>query len=494
MNSLLPKIINMQSPQIVVIGDFMLDEIVLGDAERLSPDAPVPVLEMRSTQSHAGGAGNVAKCMQAMGAHVTCLGVIGDDKEGETLLSLLSADGLSMEHMLKCDDRPTTVKRSFVGLAQHRHPQKMFRLDCESNELLSKTQNEQLLGGLKDCLASVDVVCVEDYGKGVISEENCQAIIQCCQKAGVEVIIDPAGRTNYDLYSGATAITPNRTEAEKATGQRLHDDEPIAGAVALAAKIFDSLDLEAAILTLDKHGSVLKEKGCEAIHLPTRARDVYDVTGAGDMVLAAIAVGRAAKLDWLECVEFANIAAGLEVELFGATPIPIEDIQLAILNEQADGSGKIRTLEELQLEILALKQSGKKIILTNGCFDVIHAGHVSYLREAATKGDILIVGVNSDEQVKAQKGSERPIYSLSERMEILAELQCVSFVTSFIEPTAEHLIQTIQPNLYVKGGDYAMEDIKEVPLLEELKIPIELLSHRPGRSSTETITQMREQS
>jgi len=333
MNSLLPKIINMQSIQIVVIGDFMLDEIALGDAERLSPDAPVPVFEMRSTQSHAGGAGNVAKCMQAMGAHVTCLGVVGNDKGGETLLSLLSEDGLSMEHMLKCDDRPTTVKRSFVGLAQHRHPQKMFRLDCESNELLSKTQNDQLLAALKDCLSSADVVCIEDYGKGVISEENCQAIIQCCIQSGIEVIIDPAGRTTYDLYSGATAITPNRTEAEKVTGQRLHDDEPIAGAVALAAKICDLLDLEAAILTLDKHGSVLKEKGREAIHLPTRARDVYDVTGAGDMVLAAIAVGRAAKLDWLECVEFANIAAGLEVELFGATPIPIENIQLAILNE-----------------------------------------------------------------------------------------------------------------------------------------------------------------
>ncbi len=494
MTNLLTQVLKITSPSILVIGDFMLDETVSGDAERLSPDAPVPVLEIRSVQSRAGGAGNVARCLAAMGAQVECFGVVGCDKEGELLTQLLQSEGVGTSNILCLDDRPTTVKRSIVGLAQHRHPQKMFRIDQESRQPLQQQHAEQLLNALNKCLHQIDIVCIEDYGKGVLSETTCGRVIDHCKDAGIEVVVDPAGIDDYTKYTGATAITPNRTEAEKATNVRLNDSSPVEGAAALATSLCDSLNMHAAIITLDKHGAVLQERGSNPVHVPTRARSVYDVTGAGDIVLAAIAVGRAGGLDWEQCVEFANVAAGLEVEIFGATPIPISQIHKELLSLQATCLGKIRSAEEVSIEISAVKELGQRVVLTNGCFDVIHAGHVSYLREAAKLGDVLVVGVNCDEQVKLQKGEGRPVYSLEERMEILAELQCVSFVVPFEEPTAGELIRRIRPNLYVKGGDYEPSDINEYALLSELDIELQVLSHRPGRSSTEIVARLKETS
>jgi D-beta-D-heptose 7-phosphate kinase/D-beta-D-heptose 1-phosphate adenosyltransferase len=492
MSDLLTQVLRIQSPSILVIGDFMLDEIISGDAERLSPDAPVPVLEVRSTQSSAGGAGNVARCLVAMGARVECFGVVGTDKEGHLLTQLLEVEGIGTANILQLEDRPTTVKRSIVGLAQHRHPQKMFRLDSESREPLQPEQVEELLTALNESLHAVDVVCIEDYGKGVLSETTCTRVIEHCKDAGVEVLVDPVGIEEYSKYKGATAITPNRTEAEKATGVRLSDNNPVEGAAQLAKQLCNALKTHAVIITLDRHGALLQEQGEKAVHVPTRARSVYDVTGAGDIVLAAIAIGRGSGMPWNQCVELANVAAGLEVEVFGATPIPMSQIHKELLSMQSKSTGKVRTTEELAIEIAAAKEIGQRVVLTNGCFDVIHAGHVSYLREAATCGDILIVGVNCDAQVNAQKGEGRPIYSLQERMDILAELQCVSFVVPFDEPTASGLIQALKPDLYVKGGDYAPEEINEFALLSELGITLRVLSERPGRSSTDVIEQLKE--
>lgn len=492
MSSLLSKVLRFKSPSILVIGDYMLDEIVFGDAERLSPDAPVPVLEMRNVQSRAGGAGNVARCLIAMGARVECLGIVGNDKEGELLSQLLNSEGISTANLLQVDGRPTTLKRSIVGLAQHRHPQKMFRVDQESREPIQPQYADQLLNALNEKLQQVDIVCIEDYGKGVLCEATCRRVIEHCKDAGVEVLVDPAGISDYSKYVGATAITPNRTEAEKATGVRLNDQEPIEGASDLAASLCDALNVHAAIMTLDRHGAVLQERNSQPIHIPTRARSVYDVTGAGDIVLAAIAIGRGGGLDWKECVEFANVAAGLEVEVFGATPIPIAQIHKELLSIQSESECKIRTPDELFIEIAAAKELGKRVVLTNGCFDVIHAGHVSYLREAGALGDLLVVGVNCDEQVSAQKGEGRPIYCLYERMEILAELQCVGLVVPFPQPTAEELIQIVKPDLYVKGGDYSLDEIKEHDVLRELGIEVRVLSERPGRSSTDVVAQLKE--
>ena len=492
MSSLLQQVLKIQSPRILVIGDFMLDEIVSGDAERLSPDAPVPVLEVRSVQSRAGGAGNVARCLVAMGASVECLGVIGNDAEGNVLSQLLQSEGIGVEHLLVAEDRPTTVKRSIVGLAQHRHPQKMFRIDHESRKPLLPEQYDALIESLNASLQQCDIICMEDYGKGVLNSAMCKRVIEHCKDVGIEVLVDPAGIEDYSKYTGATAITPNRTEAEKATGTRLSDADPVEGASGLAEQLCESLQLHVAILTLDKHGAVLQEKGKAAVHVKTRARSVYDVTGAGDIVLAAIAVGRGGGLSWNECVEFANVAAGLEVEVFGATPIPMPQIHKELLSMQTGLGSKIRCATDLKIELAAAKEIGHTVVLTNGCFDVIHAGHVSYLREAAKLGDVLVVGVNVDAQVKEQKGEGRPMYALEERMEILAELQCVTFVVSFEEPTAQELIRCVHPDLYVKGGDYSPDEINEYALLQELGVELQVLSERPGRSSTKVIKELKE--
>ena len=492
MSDLLTQVLRMQSPSILVIGDFMLDEIVSGDAERLSPDAPVPVLEVRGTESRAGGAANVSRCLAAMGARVECFGVVGEDREGELLVQFLQTEGIGTSNIMAVPDRPTTVKRSIVGLAQHRHPQKMFRLDHESTSPLTREQQQLLLEGLTKALHSADVVCIEDYGKGVLGKEMCQTVIKHCNDAGIEAIVDPAGIEEYSKYATATAITPNRTEAEIATGIRLCDENPIDGATTLAQKLCDELQLHAVVVTLDRHGALLQEKNIECVHVPTKARAVYDVTGAGDIVLAAIAMGRASGLSWQQCVEFANVAAGLEVEVFGATPIPMPQIHKELLAMQSEVTGKIRSSDELAIEIAAAKDIGQRVVLTNGCFDVIHAGHVAYLREAAMLGDVLVVGVNCDEQVTLQKGESRPLYKLQERMEILAELQCVSFVVPFSQPTASELIQTLHPDLYVKGGDYSPQEINEYDLLSKLGVELRVLSERPGRSSSDVIAKMKE--
>ncbi len=489
MKSLLDRVLSVESPSVTVVGDVMLDELIQGDAERLSPDAPVPVLDVRSRQWRCGGAANVAKCAAALGARVRCIGAIGEDVEGRKLCELLSAPDIDVAGIRACSDRPTTVKRSIVGLAQHRHPQKMFRLDEESRAPLSDGDFTALLATLVEILPTTDIVCLEDYGKGVLGDKRTRAIIQRCVDVGVEVVVDPANTDDYECYRGATIITPNRSELERAMNCRLDDADPVDGAMALAEDMRVSLDLHAVVVTLDRHGAVLAERGAAASHLPTRARSVYDVTGAGDMVVSAMSVGRGGGLSWSDAVELSNVAAGLEVEAFGATPVPISHVHRELLRE--GNAGKIRSREELDIELEMLRDANRRIVLTNGCFDVIHAGHVAYLREAARRGDILIVGINSDEQVRVLKGEDRPIYPLRERMEILGELQCVNIVVPFEEETAEALIRSVRPDVFVKGGDYAAADIIEYPLLKELGIGVEVLAHRPGLGSTAVVEQLR---
>lgn len=488
MSSLLERISELSAPRVLVIGDVMLDELVFGDAERLSPDAPVPVLEIRSREWRPGGAANVARCLVTMDCSVACLGAVGDDDAGWRLRELLEGDGIDVADLQVCPGRPTTVKRSLVGLAQHRHPQKMFRLDEETRMPLPSEEADALLAALAARLATTDVVCIEDYDKGVLDETTCRRVIEQCRDAGVAVLVDPAGRDDYARYAGATAITPNRSEGERAVARRLDETNLVKEGKSLAEELRAALDLEVAIVTLDRHGAVLAQRDSDPLHVPTRARSVYDVTGAGDVVLAAIATGCGGGLSWTECVELANVAAGLEVEVFGATAISLAQVQRALLGA---GDDKVRDAEALSIELEVHRQAGRTIVLTNGCFDVIHAGHVAYLREAASLGDVLIVGVNGDDEVRRLKGDDRPIYPLAQRLEILSELRCVDLLVSFTEPTAEQLVRSVQPDLYVKGGDYARGDITEAAVLEELGIEVRVLELRPGLGSSSVIERLR---
>ena len=490
MTTLLDQIAGFKSCTVLVVGDYMLDEFVYGDAERLSPDAPVPVLRSERTERTSGGSANVATCLRGFGAAVACCGVVGSDDEGSWLIDSLSQAGAHVEGLIIDESRPTTVKKSLVGLAQHRHPQKMFRIDVESSKPLDASIEQRLLDVVRERIAAgVDVVCLEDYGKGVCSTSLCQSVIELASAADVPVLVDPARIGDWGRYKGATAMTPNRTELEEALGRTLGEGVPDGTA---ATEVMDGLALDALVMTLDRHGALLVRPGVDVLHVPTTARSVYDVTGAGDMVLAALAVAIGNGLDWPAAVEFANAAAGLEVEVFGTQAIPLSRVRREIMLRQAPPESTVRTLEELAVELDVHREAGRRIVLTNGCFDVVHAGHVAYLREAANLGDVLVVGVNVDDEVAKQKGPDRPVYPLKQRLEILAEFRCIDYLVSFPEPTAHELIRAVRPDVYVKGGDYRPEEINEHDIVMELDLDLRVLGHRPGLSSTSVIERMTE--
>jgi D-beta-D-heptose 7-phosphate kinase/D-beta-D-heptose 1-phosphate adenosyltransferase len=491
MTTLLHRLRAFQPFTAMVVGDFMLDQHVYGAAERLSPDAPVPVLHATKFDDRPGGASNVSLCLRGLKGEVVCFGAIGEDHEGRVLRTKLIEAGCDVEGLIVDPSRPTTIKRSLIGLAQHRHPQKMFRMDIETREPLPPEMTSRLRRMIEARIGDADVMCVEDYNKGVCTPEFCQWLIKLCRARRTPIMFDPAAIEDYSKYRGATAITPNRSEAELATGL----DTPLEASelhnAGLATKLLNELELDAVVLTLDKHGALLEERGGEPVIVPTIAREVYDVTGAGDMVLAALAGARVNGLSWLDAVQFANVAAGLEVQVFGAQPIPFAQVQREVMMQTCGLDGKIRSADELIIELAVHREAGKRVVLTNGCFDVIHAGHVAYLREAKSLGDLLVVGVNCDEQVRLQKGAGRPVYREAERLEILSELQCIDYLIVFEEPTAHDLINAVRPDVYVKGGDYRPQDINEYDLVRQLGIDLHVLAHRPGLGSRTVIERLR---
>jgi len=491
MSTLLSRLSEFRPFRALLVGDFMLDQHVYGAAERLSPDAPVPVLAVTETRDAPGGASNVALCLNGLLGEAICLGVVGDDAEGRLLAQRLREAGCDATGLIVDPSRPTTVKRSLIGLAQHRHPQKMFRVDFESRAPLSPEIAERIVRAVEAQIETVDIVLLEDYGKGVCTPDVCGRIAAICRARGRELLVDPAAIDDYARYRGATTITPNRTEAELAIGAPLPENPARLIEDGTARRLRETLKLDAVVLTLDRHGSIVDTPE-GATHVPTEARQVYDVTGAGDMVLAALAAARANGLDWIEAARVANAAAGLEVEVFGVRPIPLAQVQRELLRLDRGLDGKVRALDELLVELAVRRQDGARIVLTNGCFDVIHAGHVSYLREAKALGDVLVVGVNGDEQVRMQKGAGRPVYPAEQRLEILGEMQCVDYLTVFDEPTAERLVRAVRPDVYVKGGDYSPDAVNEGALLRELGIELRLVGHREGLSSRTVVVKLAE--
>jgi D-beta-D-heptose 7-phosphate kinase/D-beta-D-heptose 1-phosphate adenosyltransferase len=475
---------------VAVLGDFMLDQLVYGNADRLSPEAPVPVLHVQREENRPGGGANVCIDLVAMHASVRAVGVVGADGHGAEMRRLLAESGVDPAGLVADGSRPTTRKRSLIGLAQHRHPQKMFREDHESRAPLDDGVGKRVLEALEGALVGADALCIEDYAKGVCTPELCAAAIRRCRRAGVPVFIDPAAIKDYSKYRGATVITPNRTEAALALDMRpLDDAEPIAHA-GLAQRLLSSLELEACVITLDRHGALLLERDGEAQVLPTLARQVYDVTGAGDMVLAALAAGRANKMTWPDAVRFANAAAGLEVEQFGVVPIPLERIHAEIVTRTQ--RSRFRTQGELLVEVKALRRDGKTVVLANGCFDILHAGHLAMLRRAAGLGDFLVVAVNTDASVRRlNKGPDRPINNEIDRAEMLAGLDCVGAVVLFDEDTPEALIRAVEPDVLVKGAEYRVDQIPGAQFVLSRGGKVELVEMVKGRSTTGLVDRIR---
>ena len=497
MSHLLDKLAAWKGFTALVVGDFMLDQLMYGNADRLAPDSPVPILHVQRTEDRPGGAANVCLDLIAMRASVHALGVVGDDREADLLRSALAASGVQQGGLVTDPARPTTLKRSLIGLAQHRHPQKMFRVDHESRAPLGEHVERQLIARFEELLPGADVVCIEDYNKGVCTPGVCQAIIRAAKRHAVPVLVDPAAIEDYSKYRGATTITPNRSEAALATGIEMDDHAPCEAHAPIARTLVDTLELDAAVITLDKLGALLLERGGQPLPVPTVARQVYDVTGAGDMVLAALAGAIANGIDWPDAVRFANAAAGLEVEVFGVVPMPIERIHREVMLREggvATRQGKVRTLEQLLVEVAALRNDAKQIVFTNGCFDVLHNGHLSLLRRAAAEGDFLIVAVNSDDSVRRLKGRKdpsRPINNEHDRAELLGGLECVDAVLVFTEDTPERVINAIQPDVLVKGAEYSIDQVPGATTVQARGGRVVLLEMVQGKSTTGLVTRMR---
>jgi D-beta-D-heptose 7-phosphate kinase/D-beta-D-heptose 1-phosphate adenosyltransferase len=449
MQELIDRLEGFGSPRILLAGDFMLDRYVFGDAERLSPEAPVPVLNVVRSETRPGGASNVASAMIALGAKVVCVGLIGADPPGEELKAMLAGMGAQTSGLVRINDRRTTIKTRYVGLAQHRHAQQMLRVDLETCGPIANTVAMTLRAAARGELKNCRVLAIEDYDKGVLNDATAPQIIEDARKAGLKVIVDPARIGDFRRYRGATLIAPNRREAEASSGISITDDASLqrAGrAILLAA------DAEIVLIKLDKEGAFLLTKDGQGARIPTRPRSVYDVTGAGDEVLAMLAVALAEGCSPRQAVELANVAGGLEVERFGAVPIAKEEVLAELRRIGGLRGGKVMARRQLADELAKRRQRGEKIVFTNGCFDLLHMGHLRYLRQARQQGACLVVAINSDESVRRLKGPSRPVIGQEERAEMLGAMECVDYVTIFSEDTPEALLKLLRPDMLVKGG------------------------------------------
>jgi D-beta-D-heptose 7-phosphate kinase/D-beta-D-heptose 1-phosphate adenosyltransferase len=483
---LLKTVTNLGSPRILLVGDFMLDAYIYGDALRISPEAPVPVLKVKSTKCACGGAGSVANDLLALGGQVICIGVTGKDKNAEKMRRMLSEAGTDTSGLIEVSDRPTTIKQRLIGLAQHRHPQQLIRIDDESSEPLEPQVVEQIEKVYSEKLSHADIVCLQDYNKGLLTDSLCAKLISLAKKAGKRVLVDPASINNYSKYTGATLITPNRKETSKAVGFEINTTDDAARAAEILCK---KIKLDAAIITLDKEGAYLHCDGLSKI-VPTIPRNVYDVTGAGDMVLATLAVTLAAGCDYETSVRLSNIAGGIEVEKFGIATVTVDEIVNEILSVHRGKSGKIRQIDSLITELDWHKKQGEKIVFTNGCFDVLHRGHIEFLKFCKAQGQIVVLGLNSDNSVKQIKGPQRPINNQHDRAAVLAALETVDYIVVFDTPDPLKLIEQVKPDVLVKGKDWEHKGVVGREFVESYGGKVMLADLIEGKSSTDTIEKM----
>jgi D-beta-D-heptose 7-phosphate kinase/D-beta-D-heptose 1-phosphate adenosyltransferase len=485
--NLLETMKNLGSPKILVVGDFMLDAYLYGDALRISPEAPVPVLKVAKTEYRCGGAASVAANLAALGATAYCLGVIGDDANGDILKNELAKIGADMAGLFDAADRPTVSKQRLIGLAQHLHRQQLIRIDEESAEPLSDELCQKILHVYEQWLSEVDIICLQDHDKGLLSDSLCRRMIDLAAKANKKVLVDPSPTGDYSKYLGATAITPNRKESSAAVGFEITDAETAAKA---ADGLLHKLKLEAVIITLDKEGAYLKTQDSGRM-IPTRPRSVYDVTGAGDMVLAMLATSLAAGCDWETAVGLSNIAGGIEVEKFGSATVTVEEMADEIAGRNAGSNSKVRDVDSLVRELERHRRQDRTIVFTNGCFDVLHRGHVQYLGFCRQQGDIVVVGLNSDSSVKTIKGPERPINNQIDRSIVLSALEMVDYISIFDEPDPLKLIKKVKPDVLVKGEDWAEKGVVGREFVESRGGRVALAKLVEGRSSTATIEKMK---
>ena len=484
---LLKTVSNLGSPKVLLLGDFMLDSYVYGDALRISPEAPVPVLKVINREFSCGGAGSVAVNLAGLGAEAICLGLIGDDANGKRLTDLLTKAGVDVSGLIAVDYRPTISKQRLVGLAQHRHRQQLMRIDEESAEPLPSKHREKILQTYKDKLKQADIVCLQDYNKGLLCAGLCTEAIELARQMQKKVLVDPALIHDYSKYSGATVITPNRKETSLVAGFEVTTEEDVRRA---AEQLIEKLAFDAVVITLDKQGAFLETARLSEI-IPTIPRSVYDVTGAGDIVIAALAVTLAGDCDYRTAVHVANIAGGIEVEKFGAAVVTVDEILNEIISQSRGKTGKIKSIALLLDEINWHREQKDTIVFTNGCFDVLHRGHIEFLKFCKAKGDVVVVGLNSDASVTVIKGPGRPVNNQHDRAAVLAALETVDYVVIFDESEPLELIKKVKPDVLVKGQDWAEKGIIGAEFVESTGGKVVLAPLVEGKSSTAVIEKIK---
>ena len=494
MTDLIELVHRLGAPRVLVLGDVMLDRYVWGNAERISQEAPVILLRADTREERLGGASSVATMLQALGARTSVIGVVGTDADGFRARHILTELNIDAEGVVADPDRPTSVKERYIGRAQAKHPQQMIRVDYESREPVSDAIERQLTDVLVSKVRESDIVLVSDYDKGVCTPGLLRVAVEAAKERGVRVIADPTRGGDYAKYRGCSSMTPNRLEAELATNHTIRTTDE---ALAAAAQLRDTLDLEAGIVTLDKDGMALAHRDGRGVIFPTRPRQVYDITGAGDMVMATLGLALAAGVEYDPAIRLANVAGGLEVEKIGVATVTRSEI-LADLHhapfrtaERVPGAVKVIRLPELLTELKARREKGQTVAFTNGCFDVLHAGHVQYLAEARRQADCLVVAVNSDESVRQLKGPTRPLNAVDARALVLAGLQDVDYVTIFADATPAAVIEAIRPDVLVKGADYTKAKVVGADLVESYGGRVHLAELRDGFSTTGLIERMK---
>jgi len=462
----------------LVVGDLMLDEYLWGKAERISPEAPVAVVDVARQDMRLGGAGNVINNLLSLGCQVRVASVIGADEDGRTILERLELRGVSADGVVLSAARKTSRKTRVLASNQQ-----MLRIDRESRDEIDSAAALELMAYVREQLPQVQVVLLSDYLKGVLTDSLTRELITLCRAAKVPVLVDPKGK-DYSKYRGATLLTPNRKEAAEASGVTIRTGEDVSRA---GWRLLQDLNLDALVLTRSEEGMSLFMAGRDEIQLPTLAREVFDVSGAGDTVLASIGLGLAGGLELPDAARLSNLAAGVVVGKVGTSTVTPEEILRSISVDVDRSDAKIRTCRELQHLLLEEKSRGRSIVFTNGCFDLLHVGHVKYLQKARALGDLLVLGLNSDASIRRLKGEKRPLIGEEERAHILAALDCIDYLVIFDEDTPYELITQLRPDILVKGGDYLAEEVVGKEIVEGYGGRVELIRFVDGKSTTNII-------
>ncbi len=470
-------------PKVLVVGDLILDEYIWGSVNRVSPEAPVPILESKSENMALGGAANVANNLVALGCEVYLVGAIGQDEKGDRLLKLIQDRGIKTEGIYRFVHRPTTSKIRVIA-----HNQQILRIDKEDNRPITAETEKKFISFINKTLPEMDGAICSDYLKGVLTPKILNAVMHRAKNSKKLVIIDPK-QTDFSAYQGATIITPNLKEVEAASPIKINNDADLERS---AEYLIGLAKCEALLITRGKDGMTLFQSKKDPVNIETVAKEVYDVTGAGDTVISVFGAAIFSNFEYDEAARLANMAASIVVGKVGTAAVSLKELNEFLEEEMLRTSKTILERDDLKKLASQAKSTGKTIVFTNGCFDLIHGGHIEFLQKAKSLGDILVVGLNSDSSVRGLKGEERPIKRQEERGNILSALKYVDYISIFDEDTPEELIREVRPDILVKGDDYSIDEVVGREIVEGYGARVQLIPIVKGLSTTNIVKKILE--